>query len=126
MKHHHSNIEKQTLDNTNFRQVLFTGRHCQLVVMNLQVGEDIGMEVHADVDQFFRIEQGQAKFIIDDQEFQAIDNEAVIISAGSRHNVINTGSGQLKLYTIYSPPNHPAGTIHATKAEADKSEESHH
>ena len=126
MKHYHSNIEKQTLDNADFRKVLFTGQHCQLVVMTLQAGEEIGTEVHPKVDQFFRIEQGQAKFIIDGQDFQANADEAVIIPAGSEHNVINTGSDQLRLYTIYSPPNHPDGTIHATKAEADQYEKSHH
>lgn len=125
MNHYHSNIEKQTLDNTNFRKILFTGRHCQLVVMNLQSGEEIGTEVHPNVDQFFRIEQGQAKFVIDGQEFQATADEAVVIPAGSEHNVINTGSDQLKLYTLYSPPNHPAETIHATKAEADAAEHHH-
>ena len=126
MKHYYGNIEKQTLDNTNFRQVLYTGQHCQLVVMSLKPGEEIGAEVHANVDQFFRLEQGQAKFIIDGQEFQVLADEAVVVPAGAQHNVLNTGSDELKLYTVYSPPNHPDGTIHATKAEADQYEESHH
>jgi len=121
------NIEKQTLKNDYFRQVLFTGRNAQLVVMCLQRGEEIGDEVHPHVDQFFRIEQGEAKFIFNEkEEHVAHDGEAVIVPAGTFHNVINTGRGRLKLYTIYSPPNHPDGTVHKTKAEADKAEEEHH
>lgn len=116
------NIEEQTLANENFRQVLFTGTHAQLVVMSLQPGEEIGMEVHDTVDQFFRIEEGEAKFIINGEESTATAAFAVIVPAGANHNVINTGAGKLKLYTIYSPPNHPPGTIHKTKAEAMASE----
>lgn len=112
------NIEEQTLANENFRQVLFTGTHAQLVVMSLQPGEEIGLEVHDTVDQFFRIEEGEAKFIINGEESTAGNAFAVIVPAGANHNVINTGAGKLKLYTIYSPPNHPPGTIHKTKAEA--------
>lgn len=126
MNHYHQNIEQQTVNNSNFRQVLWTGQHCQLVVMSLKVGEEIGSEVHPHVDQFFRIEQGQAKFIINGQELTAQQDEAVIVPAGSQHNVINTGSQDLKLYTIYSPPNHPPGTIHSTKSEADEYEKNHH
>jgi mannose-6-phosphate isomerase-like protein (cupin superfamily) len=113
-------IEKQTLDNTYFRQVLFTAKHSQLVVMCLQPGEDIGDEVHPNVDQFFRIEQGEAKFVFDEKkERPAHDGDAVVVPAGTYHNVINTSkSAMLKLYTIYSPPNHPDGTVHKTKAEA--------
>jgi mannose-6-phosphate isomerase-like protein (cupin superfamily) len=117
------NIEKQTLKNNYFRQVLFTGRNAQLVVMSLKPGEEIGNEVHPNVDQFFRIEQGEAKFVLNEKEKHvARDGEAVIVPAGTFHNVINTGKGQLKLYTIYSPPNHPDGTVHRTKAEAERAE----
>jgi mannose-6-phosphate isomerase-like protein (cupin superfamily) len=119
-------IEKTTLNNNNFRQVLFTGKHSQLVVMCLQPGEEIGREMHSDVDQFFRIEQGTAKFIFDDKkEYLAGDGDAVVVSAGTYHNVINASSEKpLKLYTVYSPPVHPAGTVHKTKAEAAAAE--HH
>jgi mannose-6-phosphate isomerase-like protein (cupin superfamily) len=118
-------IEQDTLDNNNFRKVLFTGKHAQLVVMSLQVGEEIGNEVHENVDQFFRIEQGEAKFVINDNEERvAGDGDAVIIPAGTYHNVINTSGKELKLYTIYSPPNHPDGTVHKTKSEAEAAE--HH
>ena len=117
-------IEKQTLKNTHFRQVLFTGKHAQLVVMCLQPGEEIGNEVHHNVDQFFRIEQGTAKFVFDgDEEHTARDGDAVVVPAGTYHNVINASKrGRLKLYTVYSPPNHPDGTVHKTKAEADQAE----
>ena len=113
-------IEKETRANTYFRRVLFTGRHSQLVVMCLAPGEDIGDEVHPNVDQFFRIEQGDAKFVFNEkQERPARDGDAVIVPAGTYHNVINTSKTvPLKLYTIYSPPNHPDGTVHKTKAEA--------
>jgi mannose-6-phosphate isomerase-like protein (cupin superfamily) len=119
-------IEKQTLQNTYFRQVLFTGKHAQLVVMCLQPGEEIGKEVHAGVDQFFRIEQGEAKFVFDDQGERLVrDADAVVVPAGTYHNVINTSkTTPLKLYTIYSPPNHPDGTVHKTRAEAEAAE--HH
>ena len=113
-------IEKQTRANTYFRRVLFTGKHSQLVVMCLAPGEDIGDEVHPNVDQFFRIEQGDAKFVFNEkQERPARDGDAVVVPAGTYHNVINTSKTvPLKLYTIYSPPNHPDGTVHKTKAEA--------
>ena len=113
------NIEDQTLQNTNFRKVLFTGKHMQLVVMSLKPNEEIGEEVHENVDQFFRIEKGEAKFVIDGEENVVSENMVVIVPAGSLHNVINTSSSQdLQLYTIYSPANHPEGTVHATKADA--------
>ncbi len=120
-------IEKQTLDNGFFRKVLFTGKHTQLVVMCLQPKEEIGNEVHNNVDQFFRIEQGEAKFVFNGKEEHLVhENEAVIVPAGTHHNVINTSkTEQLKLYTLYSPPNHPDGTIHKTKAEAEAAEEHH-
>ncbi len=119
-------IEKETLNNSYFRQVLFTGKHSQLVVMNLQPGEEIGNEVHPDVDQFFRIEEGNAKFVFNNKEEHVVgDGDAVIVPAGTYHNVINSSSAKtLKLYTIYSPPNHPDGTVHKTKAEAEAAE--HH
>lgn len=117
------NIEEITEKNTNFRQVLFTGKYCQLVVMSLKPKEEIGMEVHPTVDQFFRIEEGQAKVIINGEEHLVGDSDAVIVPAGSQHNVINISEAEdLKLYTIYSPPNHPQGTIHKTKEEATAAE----
>jgi mannose-6-phosphate isomerase-like protein (cupin superfamily) len=122
-------IEKQTLQNDYFRQVLFTGKYAQLVVMSLQPGEEIGNEVHPDVDQFFRIEQGEATFIFEGKEkYIARDGDAVIVPAGTYHNVICTSKEtKLKLYTLYSPPNHPDKTVHKTKQEADKAEaEEHH
>ena len=117
-------IEKQTLENTYFRQVLFTAQHAQLVVMCLQPGEEIGDEVHPKVDQFFRIEQGKAKFVFNEKEEHLVhDGDAVVVPAGTYHNVVNTSNtAMLKLYTIYSPPNHPDGTVHKTKAEAETAE----
>lgn len=116
-------IEEFTEKNTNFRQVLFTGKYCQLVVMSLKPKEEIGMEVHPTVDQFFRIEEGQAKVIIDGEEYSIADGDAIIVPAGSQHNVINISETEdLKLYTIYSPPNHPEGTVHKTKEEATAAE----
>jgi mannose-6-phosphate isomerase-like protein (cupin superfamily) len=122
-------IEELTLKNDYFRHVLFTGKYCQLVVMCLQPGEEIGNEVHANVDQFFRIEKGQANFVLNNQEEHvAHATDAVVVPAGTYHNVINASKRErLKLYTVYSPPNHPDGTIHKTKAEAMAAEEhSHH
>ncbi|MEM7813607.1 MAG: cupin domain-containing protein [Candidatus Aenigmatarchaeota archaeon] len=122
-------IEKQTAENEFFRKVLFTGRHMQLVVMCLQPGEEIGNEVHENVDQFFRIEEGEALFVFNGKEKHAAkDGDAVIVPAGTYHNVINASQkSKLKMYTIYSPPNHPDGTVHKTKAEAEKAEaEEHH
>jgi mannose-6-phosphate isomerase-like protein (cupin superfamily) len=121
-------IEDQTLKNGYFRQVLFTGGYCQLVVMCLQPGEEIGAEVHPAVDQFFRIEEGEATFVLDGKEEHRVhDGDAVIVPAGTFHNVINPSKSKtLKLYTLYSPPNHPDGTIHKTKAEAEAAEEHEH
>jgi mannose-6-phosphate isomerase-like protein (cupin superfamily) len=117
-------IEKQTLENTFFRQVLFTAQHSQLVVMCLRPGEEIGDEVHPKVAQFFRIERGEAKFVFDEKEERQVrDGDAVVVPAGTYHNVVNTSkTAMLKLYTIYSPPNHPDGTVHKTKAEAEAAE----
>jgi mannose-6-phosphate isomerase-like protein (cupin superfamily) len=119
------NIEDLTLRNFYFRQVLFTGKHAQLVVMCLQPGEEIGNEVHDKVDQFFRIEAGEAKFVFNGKEEHLVkSSDAVVVPAGTHHNVINTSKTKnLKLYTIYSPPNHPDGTIHKTKAEAEEHED---
>ncbi len=121
-------IEDQTLKNTYFRQVLFTGKYTQLVVMCLKPGEEIGNEVHSNVDQFFRLEQGEAKFVFNESEEHLVhDGEAVIVPAGTYHNVINTSkTKELKLYTLYSPPNHPDGTIHKTKEDAEAAELSEH
>lgn len=116
------NIETITEQNTNFRTVVYTGKHAQLVMMSLQVGEEIGMETHDNVDQFFRIEVGTLKFVRNDEESIATAGMAVIIPAGTKHNVINVGTEIAKLYTIYSPANHPEGTVHKTKAEAMASE----
>jgi len=120
------NIEKLTEDNANFRQVLFTGKYCQLVVMSLKPKEEIGMEVHDHVDQFFRFESGTGKVVINGEESEVRDGFAVIIPAGAQHNIINaSASANLQLYTIYSPPNHPPGTIHQTKADAVAAENHH-
>ena len=117
-------IEKKTVDNEYFRQVLFTGTHLQLVVMSVKPGEELGNEVHEKVDQFFRIEKGEAKFIFNEKEIHYVKNgEAVVVPAGTYHNVINPSkTADLKLYTIYSPPNHPDKTLQKTKADADKEE----
>jgi mannose-6-phosphate isomerase-like protein (cupin superfamily) len=117
-------IETQTLKNAYFRQVLFTGKHTQLVVMCLQPGEEIGKEMHPNVDQFFRVEQGEARFVLGEKEEHLVrDGDAVVIPAGTYHNVLNTSrTTPLKLYTIYSPPNHPDGTVHKTKTEAGAAE----
>ncbi len=118
MQPYHGNIEELTLANNNFRQVLYTGSKSQLVLMSLKPGEDIGVETHNHVDQFFRVEAGEGKAIINGQEFKLADGIAVIVPAGSEHNFINTGASDLKMYTIYTPPNHIDGRVHATKADA--------
>ncbi|MFA5736721.1 MAG: cupin domain-containing protein [Candidatus Paceibacterota bacterium] len=118
-----SNIESATRDNRNFRQVLYTGKHSQLVLMSLETGEEIGEEVHDKIDQFFRFEEGRGKVIIDSREYDVRDGSAVIVPAGAKHNVINTGSGDLKLYTIYSPAEHRDGVTKRTKEEAMEKEE---
>lgn len=124
MTGYQGSIEQQTLDNTDFRRVLFTGKHAQLVVMCLQPGEEIGDEMHADVDQFFRIEAGEARFRFNHaEETVARNGDAVMVVAGTFHNVSNPSTTvPLRLYTIYSPPNHPDGTVHRTKADADAAE----
>ncbi|HYC00728.1 MAG TPA: cupin domain-containing protein [Candidatus Limnocylindrales bacterium] len=120
-------IEEKTLKNEFFRQVLFTGPNSQLVVMTLQPGEEIGMEHHDGIDQFIRVEAGQGKAILDGQETSLSDGSAVVIPAGTEHNIVNTSTDEpLRLYTIYTPPEHPDGTVHRTKAEADEYEKHHH
>jgi mannose-6-phosphate isomerase-like protein (cupin superfamily) len=125
MKHgYHDSIEQVTLSNETFRTVLYTSGKSQLVVMTLQPGEDIGLETHPDNDQFFRFEAGEGKVIINDTEYIVGDGHAIIIPAGSKHNVVNTSQTEsLKMYTIYSPAHHEDGTVHATKADAEKSHE---
>jgi mannose-6-phosphate isomerase-like protein (cupin superfamily) len=123
-----SPIEKLTERNNYFRKVLFTGKHAQLVLMCLQPGEEIGNEVHAKVDQFFRVESGKARFVLSNgKEKHLVEaGGAAIVPAGTWHNVINASKKKLKLYTLYSPPNHPKGTIHRTKAAAEKAELAEH
>ena len=118
MKGYCDNIEKRTIENNDFRQVLYTGHNLQLVLMTLQPGEEIGEEVHADRDQFFRFEEGEGTVIIDGTENKVGADFAVIVPAGARHNVRNTGNGPLRLYTIYGPPEHIDGLIERTRADA--------
>lgn len=114
-------IESATKANTNFRKVLYTAKHSQLVLMSLRPNEEIGMEVHPDNDQFFRFEMGQGKCIIDGNEYLIKDGDVVIVPAGAQHNVVNvSGTQELKLYTLYSPAHHKDGVVRATKAEAEK------
>lgn len=123
MKGFSINIEKGTLANENFRKVLYTGKHLQLVLMSLRGGEEIGMETHPDNDQFFRFEKGNGKCIIDGNEYKVSDGDVVIIPAGAKHNIINTDpSSELKMYTIYSPPHHKDGIVRTTKEDAAKHE----
>lgn len=118
MKEYIANIEEETLNNEDYRRVLYTGRYTQLVVMSLQAGDEIGNEIHG-LDQFIRVEEGQAKVILNNGEVEkSIEGDwAVIIPAGTWHNVINTGKSVLKLYTLYSPPAHLKGVVEATKAD---------
>lgn len=118
-----NDIEKQTLENENFRKVIFTGPQMQLVVMTLQPGEEIGSEVHEGHDQFFRVEEGEGKVIMNGEEHLVHPDWAAIVPAGTEHNFINTSSDKkLKLYTIYAPPEHAPNTVHATKSEAEAAE----
>ncbi len=122
-----ANIQEETLANENFRKVLFTAPNSQLVVMTLQPNEDIGMEVHGNIDQFIRIEEGEGVVILDGQETKVEDDFAIVIPAGTQHNLINTSADKpLKLYTIYSPPEHKEGTVHSTKQEAMADEYDHY
>lgn len=120
MKGYFGNIEKLTEENSDFRRVLHTTKHSQLVLMSLKPGEEIGLEVH-EVDQFFRFESGKGKVTIDGNEYEVSDGDAVIVPAGSKHNVVNASGEMLKLYSLYSPPQHKDGTVH--KAKADETEE---
>jgi mannose-6-phosphate isomerase-like protein (cupin superfamily) len=123
MKGFFGNIEKDTLENENFRKVLYTAKHSQLVLMALKPSEEIGMEVHPDNDQFFRFEKGQGKCIIDGNEYAVGDGFAIVVPAGAEHNVINvSNTEELKLYTIYSPAHHKDGIVRATKEEASANE----
>jgi len=118
------NLEEKTQENNTFRTVLYTTRHSQLVVMSLLPGQDIGSEIHKDVDQFIRVERGQGKAILNNEEHDLRDGYAVMIPAGTEHNIINTQSSEsMKLYTVYSPPEHTDKTVHETKEEALTHEE---
>ena len=120
MKGFVDDIEKLTVENDLFRKVLYTGKHMQLVLMTLQAGEEIGSEVHEGHDQFFRIEEGEGEVVIDGKTTPIKDDDAIIVPAGARHNVINTGSSPLRLYTLYGPPEHRDGVVHATKADEEE------
>ena len=123
MKGFKTAIENDTLGNTNFREVLYTSKHSQLVLMSLRPGEEIGMETHKGNDQFFRVEKGHGKCWIDSNEYELRDGDAVVIPSGARHNIINlSDTEELKLYTIYSPPHHRDGILRATKKEAEAEE----
>ena len=125
MKGYIANIEKLSLANKYFRQVLYTAKNSQLVIMSLKPNEDIGEEIHQ-LDQFIRCEKGQGKAVLDGVEHNISDGFVVIIPAGTKHNIINTSSeNQLKLYTVYSPPNHLDDTIHKTKIDAEADEQEH-
>ena len=123
MKGFFTNIEKDTLENDNFRKVLYTAKHSQLVLMSLRPKEEIGMEIHSDNDQFFRIEKGTGKCVIDGNEYKLADGVAIVVPAGAQHNVINTsGTEKLKIYTIYSPAHHKDGIVRLSKEEAETQE----
>lgn len=120
MKGFFTDIEKDTLANNNFRKVLYTGKHTQLVLMSLMPNQEIGSEIHTDNDQFFRFEMGEGKVIIDGNEYMVSNGSAIVVPAGAQHNVINTSSTEsLKLYTLYSPPHHKDQIVRATKEEAE-------
>ena len=119
MNGYHDDIERQTTGNDDFRRVLYTGKHLQLVLMTLQSGEEIGSEVHSDRDQFFRFEEGNGTVDVDDNHYDVADGSAVIVPAGARHNVRNTGNVPLRLYTLYGPPEHLDGITQSTKADAE-------
>jgi mannose-6-phosphate isomerase-like protein (cupin superfamily) len=122
MKGFVQDIEQAAVENSDFRRVLYTAQHCQLVVMSLKPGEEIGMEVH-DVDQFFRVEEGTGEAVIDGTRRPVQSGFALVVPAGARHNLINTGSAALKLYTLYAPPHHKDGVVHRTRAEAEGDQE---
>lgn len=123
MKGFNTNIEKDTLENDNYRKVLYTGKHSQLVLMSLKPQEEIGLETHLENDQFFRIEKGDGKCLIDGNEYALKDGVAIIVPAGAKHNIINTSAtDDLKLYTIYSPAHHKDGIVRTSKEEAEANE----
>ena len=126
MKGYVDNIERATVENEDFRRVLYTGAHLQLVLMTLPPGCDIGEEVHEDRDQFFRIEQGEGEIRIDGVANRVEDDFAVIVPAGARHNVVNTGDRPLRLYTLYAPPEHRDGIVHKTKEQAERDHDNDH
>ncbi len=117
-----TNIEQLSIENENFRKVLYTDKNSQLVLMSLHAGEDIGMEVH-DVDQFFRVEKGNGTAILNGISHDISDGSVIVIPAGAEHNIINSGSESMKLYTLYMPPHHKDGVVHATKSEAEADSE---
>ena len=119
MNGYHDDIEQQTKANTDFRRVLYTGKHLQLVLMSLKPGEEIGAEVHPDNDQFFRVDSGSGVVTIDGTNSKISDGFAVVVPAGARHNIKNDGDEPLKLYTLYGPPDHKDKTVHKTKADAE-------
>lgn len=124
MKGFNTNIEQDTLDNTDFRRILYTGKHSQLVLMSLQPNEEIGLETHPENDQFLRFEGGRGAVFINDNQYEVADGDAVIVPAGARHNVVNLSEAEeLKIYTIYSPPHHKDGTVHQTKHDAETDDE---
>jgi mannose-6-phosphate isomerase-like protein (cupin superfamily) len=123
MKGFIADIEEQTEENNDFRRVLYTGKNLQLVLMAIGAGEEIGEEVHHDRDQFFRVEKGKGEVVIDGQRFKIEGDDAIIVPAGARHNIVNTGEKPLRLYTLYAPPEHRDGTVHVTKADANASNE---
>ena len=126
MKGYSSDVDRQAKKNESFRQVLYTATGGQLVLMSLKPSEDIGMEVHDDVDQFFWIVKGKAKATLDGEEVEVAKGEVLVVPRGTQHNVINASDSKpLKLFTVYTPPNHPDGTVHATKADAEAAEEHH-
>ena len=126
MKGYVDNIEEATVANEDFRRVLYTGKNLQLVLMTLQPGEEIGEEVHEDIDQFFRIEEGRGTIYIDGAANEVEDDFAAIVPAGARHNVVNTGEEPLKLYTLYGPPEHKEGIVHRNKEQAERDHENDH
>ena len=123
MKGYTGDIEDRTEANRDFRRVVYTGPHMQLVLMSLEPGEEIGEEIHATTDQFFRVEEGKGEVWIDGHETRIESDTAIVVPAGARHNIRNTGHKPLKMYTLYAPPQHEDGTVHRTKADADRAEE---
>jgi mannose-6-phosphate isomerase-like protein (cupin superfamily) len=126
MKGYVDDIQARTLENKDFRRVLYTGKNLQLVLMTIAPGDEIGEEVHEDRDQFFRIEEGEGEVVIDGQTHQIEDDDAIIVPAGARHNVRNPGDAPLKLYTIYGPPEHKDKVIHKDKAQAERDHDNDH